>query len=73
MSYSAEELFHQRFSGGIEVVFCNQSSDGEERQLNRKRLGKAVKAAFAAVLKREPTPEELLGIIPIVVSGKDGV
>jgi len=58
MSYSAEELFQQRFSGG--------------RQLNQKRLSNAVKAAFAAVLKREPTPEELLGIVPIVVSGKDG-
>jgi hypothetical protein len=72
MSYSAEELFKQRFSGGIEVVYCSRQVDGEERQLNQKRLSDAVKAAMAAILKREPTPEEFLGIVPIAVSGKKG-
>jgi hypothetical protein len=73
MSYSAEELFQQRFTEGIEVVYRPQPLDGEERQLNQKRLSDAVKAALAAVLKREPTQEEFLGIVPIVVSGKKGV
>lgn len=72
MSNSAEELFQRRFSGGIEIVYRGQSQDGEERQLNQKRLSDAVKAAMAAVLKREPTPEEFLGIVPIRLSGKKG-
>lgn len=72
MSYSAEQLFSQRFSGGIEVAYCSRPIDGEERQLNQKRLSDAVKAAMAAILKREPTPEEFLGIVPISVSRKKG-
>ena len=70
MSYSAEQLFNQRFSGGIEVVYCSRPIDGEERQLNQKRLSDAVKSAMAAILKRDPTPEEFLGIVPISVSRK---
>ncbi len=72
MSYSAEELFQRRFSGGIEIVYRGQSKDGEERQLNQKRLSDAVKAAMAAVLKRDPTPEEFLGIVPIKLNRKKG-
>lgn len=72
MSYSAEELFQKRFSGGIEIVYRGQPKDGEERQLNQKRLSDAVKAALAAVLKREPTPEEFLGIVPVKLSRKKG-
>ena len=72
MSYSAEELFQRRFSGGIEIVYRGQSEDGEERQLNQKRLSDAVKAAMAVALNREPTPEEFLGIVPIKLSRKKG-
>jgi len=72
MGYSAEKLFEKRFVGGIEAVYCTKQIDGEERQLNRKRLSDAVKAVMAAVLNREPTQEELLGLVPIVVGGKKG-
>lgn len=72
MSYSAEELFQRRFSGGIEIVYRGQPEDGEERQLNQKRLSDAVKAAMAAVLKREPTSEEFLGIVPVSLGRKKG-
>ena len=71
MVHSAEKLFEKRFRG-IEVVYCAKPLDGEERQLNQKRLSDAVKAAMAAVLKREPTPEEFLGIIPVNLSRKKG-
>ncbi len=70
MGHSAEKLFETRFEKGIEIVYRTKSIDGEERQLNQKRLSDATKAVIAAVLKREPTQEELLGIVPIVVSGK---
>ena len=72
MGHSAEKLFEKRFAGGIEVVYCTKPLDGEERQLNQKRLSDAVKDVIAAVLKREPTLEELLGLVPIVVSKKKG-
>ena len=72
MSYSAEELFQRRFSGGIEIIYRGQPEDGEERQLNQKRLSDAVKAAMAVALNREPTPEEFLGIVPIKLSRKKG-
>ncbi len=72
MGHSAEKLFEKRFAGGIEVVYCTKPLDGEERQLNQKRLSDAVKAVMAAVLKCEPTREEFLGIVPIVVGRKKG-
>jgi hypothetical protein len=72
MGHSAEKLFEKRFAGGIEVVYCTKPLDGEERQFNQKRLSDAIKAVMATVLKREPTLEELLGLVPIVVSKKKG-
>ena len=72
MGYSSEKLFQQRFGGRIEVVYCAKSLEGDERELNQKRLSDAIKAVMVAVLKREPTQEELLGIVPIVVSKKKG-
>ena len=67
MGYSADKLFQQRFRQSIEVVYCHQPVDGQEKQLNQQRLSEAVKAVLAAVLKREPTQQELLGIVPIIV------
>ena len=72
MGHSAEKLFEKRFGGRIEVVYCTKPLDGEERQLNQKRLSDAIKAVMTAVLKREPTQEEFLGLAPIVVSKKKG-
>ena len=72
MGHSADKRFEFRFKKGIEVVYRTRPVDGEERQLNQQKLSDAVKAVMAAVLKREPTPEELLGLVPIVASGKKG-
>ena len=72
MGQSMEKILGKRFGEGIEIVYRTRPVDGEERQFNQKKLSDTVKAVMAAVLKREPTPEELLGIVPIVVSRKKG-
>ena len=72
MGHSADKRFEFRFKKGIEVVYRTRPIDGEERQLNQQKLSDAVRAVMASVLKREPTPEELLGIIPIAANVKNG-
>ena len=72
MGHSTEQLFEKRFAGRIEVAYRIQPIDGEERQFHQKRLSDALKAVMTALLKREPTQEELLGLTPIVVGTKKG-
>lgn len=72
MGARAEKLFQKRFGEKIEVVYQTRSIDGEEKQLIQKRISDALKAVMTALLKREPTREELLGLVPIVVSKKKG-
>ena len=70
MGHSAEKRFEQRFSRGIKAVYRSQPLSGEEKQLNQQKLSDAVKAVLTSVLKREPTPEEFLGMVPVVANGK---
>ena len=65
MGHSADKRFELRFCRGIEVVYRTRKIDGEERQVNQQRLSDAIKTVMASVLKRDPTPEELLGIVPV--------
>ncbi len=71
MGLRLERKFQERFGDRIEVVYADKPLEGEERRLNSKRLSEAVKAVMTAILKREPTPEELLGIKPINGKKKD--
>ena len=65
MGHSADKRFELRFCRGIKVNYRTRAVDGEERQLNQQKISDAIKAVLASVLKRDPTPEELLGIIPV--------
>ena len=67
MSARVEKNFERRFGDRIEIKFIVKPLEGEERKIYHKRLSDAFKAVMAAVLKRDPTQEELLGIVPIVV------
>ncbi len=70
MGRSVEQNFQKRFGDRIEVVYADKPLKGEERRLHSQRLSEAVKAVLTAVLKREPTVEELLGIKPIIPKKK---
>ena len=64
---SSKNNFQKRFGDRIEVVYANKPVDVEERRFSNERLCQAIKAVMADVLKREPTPQELLGIDSIIV------
>ncbi len=73
MGHSASKRFEMRFKNGIEVLYCTKPVDGEEKQLIQQKLSTAVKAVLTSVLKREPTSEELLGLVPISADRNKGV
>lgn len=65
MGYCADKRFELRFSRGIEIAYRKRAIEGEEKQVNQQKISDAIKAVLASVLKRDPTPEELLGIVPV--------
>ena len=73
MGKRIEQNFERRFGNRIHISFTVKPLEGEERKIYHKRLSGAFKAVMAAVLKRDPTPEELLGIVPIDVPERRGV
>ena len=72
METRIEKNFERRFGDRIEINFTVKPLEGEERKIYHKRLSEAFRAVMAAVLKRDPTQEELLGIVPIVVPKRKG-
>lgn len=72
MNKSMGENFQKRFGNRIEVVYVDKEPDPVERQFRSQQLAGAVKALITAVLKRDPTQEELLGIKPILIGKKMG-
>lgn len=68
MNHSSEKKFQKRFGEEIEVVYSTKPVDVEERRFSNERLSQAIKAVMTDVLKREPTPQELLGVDQIIIS-----
>ena len=73
MGRRIEQNFQKRFGDRIAIVYADKPLQGEERRIHHQRLSEAVKAVLTAILKREPTLEELLGIKPIVMDRKKSV
>lgn len=67
MGTTIEQNFERRFGDRIEIKFQIRPLEGEARKIYHARLSDAFKAVMAAVLKRDPTQDELLGIVPIVI------
>ena len=57
--------FKKRFSKGFKVVYPDKPLEGEARRLQNQKITQAVSAVLAGILKREPTPNELLGCKPV--------
>lgn len=55
----------KRFKNGFFLVYPDKPLEGEERRIQNQRIFDAVKAVLTGILKREPTPDELLGCKPI--------
>ena len=55
----------KRFKNGFFLAYPDKPLEGEERRIQNQRIFDAVKAVLTGILKREPTPDELLGCKPI--------
>jgi hypothetical protein len=57
--------FQKRFGDRITVVYAEKTRPVIEQQEQGETLAKAVTQVIAGILKREPSQEELLGIVDI--------
>ena len=57
--------FHKRFGDRIEMVFLDKPLEPTEQKIRDVKILKAYTLLLTEILKREPTPEELLGIVKI--------
>jgi len=57
--------FQKRFGDRITAVYANKTRTVVDQQVQGETLAKAVTQVIAGILKREPTQEELLGLVDI--------
>lgn len=57
--------FHKRFGGRIEMVFLDKPLEPTDQKIRNLKILKAYTLLLTEILKREPTEEELLGIVKI--------
>ena len=57
--------FQKRFRDRITVVYADKPRTAVEQQVQGETLAMAVTQVITGILKREPTQEELLGIVDI--------
>lgn len=62
MAQKMDNNFKRRFGDRISISYLVKSFTPAERELHNTKLYKAIRKVIAGVLKREPTPEELLGL-----------
>ncbi|MBU0768035.1 MAG: hypothetical protein KJ687_02930 [Proteobacteria bacterium] len=59
--------FENRFKGGFNVVYPEKPLEGVNRRTRNQKILEAVKSVLTAILKREPTPDELSGCKPLTL------
>ena len=57
--------FQKRFGDRITAVYADKPRIVVDQQVQGETLAKAVTQVIAGILKREPTQEELLGLVDI--------
>ena len=57
--------FQKRFGDRITAVYANKPRTVVDEQTQGETLAKAVTQVIAGILKREPSQEELLGLVDI--------
>ena len=57
--------FYKRFGDRIKVVYLDKPLEPTEQKIRNAKLREAYKLMLTEILKREPTQEELLGIVKI--------
>ena len=65
MGERATRQFEKRFKGGIEINFVDQPLSPCEQEYRNGCLHKAILEIFKAILGREPTQDELVGLTKI--------
>jgi len=63
MGQRANKQFEKRFKGGIEFHFADQPLSPCEQEYRNGCLRKAIIEVFKAMLGREPTQDEILGLV----------
>ena len=62
--------FQKRFGDRITAVYADKPCTAIEQQVQGEALAKAITQVIAGILKREPTPDELLGLVDISVNSR---
>lgn len=57
--------FQKRFGDRISVVYAERPRNLAEQKMQSEELAKAVTQVMAGILRREPTQEELLGLVDL--------
>ena len=57
--------FYKRFGDRIKVVYLDKPLEPTEQKIRNAKLREVYKLMLTEILKREPTQEELLGIVKI--------
>lgn len=57
--------FEKRFDDRISVVYAGDTHNVAEQDAQEEVLAKAIAQVMAGILKREPTQDELLGLVDI--------
>jgi len=65
MGQQITKNFQNRFEDRISVSYREKSIEPAEQQIRSTRIVKAFTQILTGILKREPTKEELLGIVDI--------
>lgn len=70
MGQRVTKNFERRFADKISVYFPEKVPEPVEQEIRNTKLVKAFTDVLSGILKREPTQEELLGIIEVKVPRK---
>ncbi len=65
MRQSPVKQFEKRFSQGLEVHYSQNVLTPSEHEYRSESLRKAIREALKAILKREPTDDEISGRVDI--------
>jgi len=59
--------FEKRFGKRISVAYSDRSLTPDEQKLRNEAIARAITQVIKGILNREPTDEELLGIVPLEI------
>ena len=65
MNKKAKNNFEKRFGNRISIIYPEKKLDNIQLREQNRKIFKAFKEVLAGILKREPTNDELFGVVDI--------